>query len=72
MAEYTRMGRQEFPSTDPERRGRIDVAYVYMDEQFQTVMVKVPIEEDTEARIKDELAKAAERAAGAGPPKVVI
>jgi len=72
VAKFTRVARQEFPSTDPERRGAIDVAYVYMDERFQTVMIKVPIEEDTESRIREELVKAAERAEGAGPPEMEI
>lgn len=72
MPVYNRVARQEFPSTDPNRTGKIDVAYVYMDEQFQTIMIQLPLEEDTEDRVKEELAKRAEAAAGAGPGQVTL
>jgi len=72
MPRYTRVARQEFPSTDPARQGKVDVAYVYMDERFQTVMVQIGIEEDTPERVEQELVKRAEQAAGAGPETIEI
>lgn len=72
MARYTRVARQEFPSTDPARRGAIDVAYVYMDERFQTVMIKLPLSEDTPARVAEELKLRAEAAEGAGAAEIEI
>lgn len=72
VGRYTRVARQEFPSTDPARVGRIDVAYVYMDERFQTIMITIPIEEDTEPRVLEELHKRVEAAAGAGPAEIEL
>ena len=72
MATYRRVARQEFPSTDPTRRGLVDVAYVYMDEHFQTVMVQVPLEQDSPARISEELQKRAKAAAEGGAMEVVV
>ncbi len=72
MARYTRVARQEFPSTDPARRGAIDVAYVYMDERFQTVMIKLPADQDTPERVAEELRKRATAAEGAGPAEIEI
>ncbi len=72
MAKYTRVARQEFPSTDPERRGVVDVAYVYMDERFQTVMIKLPLSEDTPERVMEELKKRATAAESAGPAEIEI
>lgn len=72
MPVYTRVARTEAPSTDPARLGKIDVSYVYMDDRFQSLMFTIPVEEDNEARVLEELRKAAGRAAGAGPAKVEI
>jgi len=72
MAKYTRVARQEFPSTDPARVGKTDVAYVYMDERFQTVMIQMPIEEDSAERVKEELQKRAAAAKAGGEPEVTI
>jgi len=72
MPTYTRVARQEFPSTDPTRRGLIDVAYVYMDERFQTVMITVPIEQDSPARVQELLLERARAAAAGGPEKIII
>ena len=70
MARYTRVARQEYPSTDPGRIGKVDVSYVYMDERFQTVMFTLPIEDDSPARVAAELKLRAEAAAGGGPEAV--
>lgn len=51
MAKYRRVARNEYPSTDPARRGKTDVNYVYQDENFQTVNIRVPLEEDTAERV---------------------
>lgn len=72
MPRYTQVTRQEFPSTDPERRGQIDVAYVYTDEHFRTIMVKIPKENDTAEQVEAQLRIEAARAAGAGPREIVI
>lgn len=72
MPTYRRVARQEFPSTEPARRGMTDVAYVYMDERFQTVMVTVPLEEDSDERVEEELRKRAAAAAAGGPEEIVI
>ena len=72
MARYTRVARQEFPSTDPGRTGKMDVAYVYMDERFQTVTVRVPLEEDTNERVITLLRERISHAEGAGPPEIEI
>ena len=72
MARYTRVARQEFPSTDPGRTGKMDVAYVYMDERFQTVTVRLPLEEDTNERVAELLRERVVHAEGAGPPEIEI
>ena len=64
MTKFRRVARNEYPSTDPTRRGKIDVNYVYMDEAFQTVNIRVPLEEDTAERVREllrERARAVER-----------
>lgn len=70
MARLQQVSRQEIPSLDPTRRGMTDVAYSYMDDRFQTYMVTVPIEEDTEenviAKVKEKMA-----AAESAGPKVI-
>jgi len=72
MATYRRVARQEFPSPDAARRGLVDVSYVYMDEHFQTVMITVPLEQDSPARIQEELQKRARAAAEGGPLEIVV
>lgn len=72
MAKYTRVSRQEFPSIDPNRQGKTDVAYVYMDERFQTLLIQLKQEDDTPERVKEELLAAAQAAAGAGPETLEI
>ncbi len=72
MPTYRQIGRNEFPSTDPTRVGKMDVAYVYMDERLQTIMIQFPLEEDTAEKVVEELRVRAERAAAAGPTEVVI
>jgi len=72
MPTYRRVARQEFPSTDPLRRGMVDVAYVYMDEHFQTVMIQIPIEQDSPARVQEELLKRARAAEAGGAEEIVL
>ncbi len=65
MPKYRLVSSNEFPSIDPARIGKVDVAYVYMDENFQTVSFRVPLEEDSDERVHEELRKkAAARARG--------
>ena len=72
MAIYTIVSRTEFPSIDPARMGMVDVAYVYHDERFQTVMFQIPKGEDTPERVEEELRKAIVVAAGGGAKKIEI
>jgi len=72
MPRYTRVARQEFPSTDPARQGKIDVAYVYMDERFQTIMLQLHSEDDSPERVQEELVARAKQAAGAGAQTIEI
>ena len=72
MPTYKLLNRQEFPATDPLRRGLVDVTYIYMDERFQTVQVTLPLEEDRPERVEEELRKKAAHAAAAGPAEIVI
>ncbi len=72
MATYRRVARQEFPSTDPARRGMVDVSYVYMSEHFETVMVVVPLEKDTPAEVQRALEERIRVAEAGGPPEVVV
>jgi len=72
VATYTRRARQEYPSTDPARRGATDVAYVYVDDRFQTFMIKLPLEEDTPERVQEELRKRVEAAAAAGAMQIEL
>jgi hypothetical protein len=68
MAEYTQIARQEFPSTDSGRQGKIDVAYVYMDDRMHTHTFTLPVEEDSATRVQ-EMLKARVEAAEAGGAK---
>ncbi len=72
MPKYRRVARQEFPSTDPARRGGIDVMYVYVDERFQTVSIRFPLEQDSAAKVAEELRKKAASAAAGGQEEVEI
>ena len=72
MAKYTRVTRQEYPSTDPARMGQTDVMYVYQDEFFQTVSIRFPLEEDSAERVREELRKKAQQLEAAGPREIEI
>jgi hypothetical protein len=72
VATYKLIGRNEFPSTDPARMGKTDVAYAYMDESLKTIMIMVPLEEDTPERVERDLRARVEAAATAGPKEISI
>jgi len=72
MPKYRRVARQEFPSTDPARRGQVDVMYVYVDERFQTVSIRFPLEQDSPEKVREELRKKSEAAAAGGQEEVDI
>jgi len=72
MAQWRRVARQEFPSTDPNRRGMTDVSYVYMNERFETVMVTLPVEQDTPERVEAELRRRVQAATAGGPPEIAL
>lgn len=72
MTTYKMVGRNEFPSTDPTRLGKSDVAYAYMDESLRTIMIMIPLEEDSPERVEAELRRRAEAATVAGPREVTV
>lgn len=72
MTRYRRVARQEFPSTDPARRGQVEVMYVYADESFQTVSFKIPLQEDSAQRVREELRKKAEAVAAGGEEEIEV
>ncbi len=72
MPKYRRVSRQEFPSTDPARRGAIDVMYVYTDERFQTVSIRFPLEQDSPEKVREELRLKSIAAAAGGEEEVEI
>ena len=72
MPKYRRVARQEFPSTDPARRGQVDVMYVYVDERFQTVSIRFPLEQDSPEKVAEELRKKAAAAAAGGAEEVEV
>jgi len=72
MPTYRRVARQEFPSTDPNRRGAIDVAYVYMDERFLTVLIRMPLAADTPERVQELLRVRAAAAAAGGAEEIEV
>ena len=72
MPTFTKVTRNEFPATDPTRRGQTDVAYVYTDERFQTYTIILPLEQDTEENVREQLRERYARAAAAGPQTVEI
>jgi len=72
MPTYNLIGRNEFPSTDPARVGKMDIAYAYMDETLRTIMIILPAEQDTPERVEEELRARAAAAAAAGPKTVTI
>lgn len=72
MPRYTMIGRNEFPSTDPERRGMLDVVYAYQDERLSTIIIKIPVEEDSPERVEEELRKRVAASREAGPRQIEI
>lgn len=72
MAEYTQVARQEFPSTNPARQGKVDVGYVYMDERMRTFMFTIPSEEDTAERVQAELQAKVESAEAGGARRIEL
>lgn len=73
MAQLQLTGRNEFPSDDPNRRGKVDVSYVYLNlENMTTITFTIPLEEDTEEKVLEILKERLERAAKAGPSTVEI
>lgn len=72
MPVYNLVGRNEFPSTAPDRIGKVDVAYAYMDESMKTITFIIPSEEDTPERAEEELRKAVARQREAGPRQIEI
>ncbi len=72
MARYTLIGRNEFPSTDPTRVGKTDVIYAYQDERLNSIILTIPIEEDTPEKVEEMLRARIAGAAEAGPKVVEI
>jgi hypothetical protein len=72
VAEYTQVARQEIPSTNPLRQGKVDVGYVYMDDRMRTFMFMIPAEEDGAERVQTELAAKVEAAEAGGARRITI
>ena len=72
MAEYTQIARQEFPSTDANRQGKIDVAYVYMDDRMHTHTFTLAIEEDSEGKVQELLRERVEAAEAGGAKRIEL
>jgi hypothetical protein len=72
MPEYTQIARQEFPSTDPNRQGKVDVGYVYMDERMRTHMITLPLEEDSADRVAALLKERVEAAEAGGARRIEL
>lgn len=72
MVMYRKTGRNEFPSTDPKRVGKTDVIYVYQDERLNSIIITIPLEEDSDERVEKELRERIARAAVAGPREIEI
>lgn len=73
MAKFTKVHRDEFPSTDPGRIGKTDVSYVYMNmETFSTINFSIPLEEDTDERVAEVVRERATRSLLAGPAEIEI
>jgi hypothetical protein len=62
----------EFPSTNPNRQGKIDVAYVYMDDRMRSYMFTIPAEEDTAERVAEELKAKVEAAEAGGAKRIEL
>jgi len=72
MADFTLVGRNEFPSTDPQRVGKTDVIYVYQDERLNSIVLTVPSEEDSPEKVEALLRAKVSAAAEAGPRTISI
>ena len=73
MARLQRTGRNEFPSTERDRIGKVDVSYVYLNlEDMSTITFTIPLEEDTEEKVLEIVKERVERAAKAGPALIEI
>ncbi len=72
MAEFTLVGRNEFPSTEPQRVGKTDVIYVYQDERLNSIVLTIPSEDDSPEEVEKRLRAKVEAAAEAGPRSISI
>lgn len=72
MATYNLISRNEFPSTSPQRMGKTDVAYVYMDESMHTIMITLPSEEDSPEAVEKKLRERIAAASTAGPKQISV
>lgn len=72
MAEYTRVTRQEHPSTNPLRVGKMDVSYMYRDDFYMTYSFTLAQEEDSPEKVTEALKVAVERATAASPKTIQL
>lgn len=72
MATYNLVGRNEFPSTDPQRVGKTDVIYVYQDERLNSIVLTIASEEDSPEEVEKQLRAKIASAATAGPRSIEI
>ena len=60
------------PSTDPTRIGKMDVIYAYQDERLNSIVFTIPLEDDTNEHVEEELRKRVTHAEVAGPAEIQV
>ncbi len=60
------------PSTDPARIGKMDVIYAYQDERLNSIVFTIPLEEDNNERVEEELRARVTHAETAGPAAIEV
>ena len=58
--EWTQVARNEFPTLDRNRIGQIDVAYVFVNERNERVLIMLALASDSPERLQEELDRRAE------------
>lgn len=72
MPTYNKIGRNEMPSVDPERIGKMDVIYAYQDDRLNSIVFTIPLEDDTDERVAEELRSRVKHAETAGPAAIEV
>ena len=72
MATFQRISRDILPAADSIRRGKTDVVYLYRDEQSRVYSLIIPAEEDSAARVQEELHRQYESAQRGGAETIEL